>query len=154
MHPTMQCPAYFQTTKLHSDICKTKYSSHKYSFMSTIGMIQHREQDTTLLEYERITFLPKWLLSALWYIASCNAFVCTLLNTGSLPSLRAPLPSAVCCWTLAPALPSASISSKDNISFSPRLAEKLSGCDSSWWRQLLWPCAVATEIALEIKTNE
>ena len=92
--------------------------------------------------------LPKWLLSALWYIASCKALVWTLLKTGSLPSLLFPLPSTVCCWGLVPALPSAKISSNDNTSFSPRLAEKFNGWDNSWWRQLLWPWAVATDIAL------
>lgn len=92
--------------------------------------------------------LPKWLLSALWYIASWSAFVCNLLKTGSLPSLWPFLPSTVCCWGLVLALPSASISSKDKISFSPRFAEKFNGWDSNWWRQLLWPCAVATDTAL------
>ena len=57
--------------------------------------------------------------------------------------------SSICCWPFTE-LPSASISSNDSISFSPRL-EKLSGCESSRCKQSLCPCTAATDIALKIK---
>ena len=91
---------------------------------------------------------PKWLLSALWYIASCSALFWALLKTGSPPSLWFARLSAVFCCTV-PELPSASISSSDSTSFSPLLAEKFSGCESNWCKQPLCPCAVATDIALK-----
>lgn len=85
------------------------------------------------------THLPKWLLSALWYMASCRALFWALVKTGSSDGgAMADLSPPRCCGCAVPELPSASISSRDRTSFSPpRLDEKFNGCDNNWCRQPL-----------------